>query len=123
MKNSLAQVGVPIDPGVRINGIGPFGNPGGDEDTLFAELISTIIGIMTLVAFIWFVFLLITGAIAIMTSGGDKVKAEDARKRLTTGVIGLVVVIAAIFIMDIIATLLGIQNITDIPAMIGILGG
>lgn len=97
-----------------INGIGPLGTPGSDAPSLFAKFLSSAIGLMTVIAFIWFLFLLITGAIAFMTAGGDKMALENARKRITTGLIGLVIVIAAIFIMDLIATLLGIPAILDV---------
>lgn len=84
-------------------------------------LISIVIAIMTVVAGIWFLFLLITGAIAIMSAGGDKQAVSDAQKRITTGFIGLVIVVAGIFIADLIGTLFGIK-ILDPGAIIDSLG-
>lgn len=117
MEKLISQV--PINVGQPINAIGNIGNPEtGGAPSLFAQIISGTIGIITLIAFIWFIFLLITGAISYMSAGGDKVKLEAARKRITTGLIGVVIVVAGIFIVRFIATLLGLGDILDIEAMI-----
>ena len=74
---------------------------------------------MTIIAIIWFAFVLITGAIGMMGAGGDKQAMESARKRITSGLIGLVVVIAAIFILDLVGTLFGIPNILNLGELFG----
>ena len=117
MKNYLTQS--TTLPGT-INGIGPLGEPANAENR-FAQIISTAIGLITVIAFIWFLFTLIGGAIGIISSGGDKGKLEDARGRITTGVIGVVIVIAGMFIVDLIARILGIPGILNIGAMINII--
>lgn len=99
--------------GPPLNAPGPLGTPGTQAPTLFNRIISSTIGFITIIAFIYFMFSLITGAIGIISAGGDKVKLEDSRRRLTTGIIGVVVVIAAIFIVDLIATILGIPSFLD----------
>lgn len=109
-RNLIAAV-VPIGP--PLNGPGPLGSPGGSAPSLFNKIISSIVGLITIIAFIYFMFTLITGAIGIITAGGDAGKLEDSRRRLTTGIIGVIVVIAAIFIVDLIATLLGIPDFLD----------
>lgn len=117
MTNYIAQSST--DLGDPISGIGPLGlETGGDAPSLFAQVISGTIGLMTIIAAIWFLFTLVTGAIGIISSGGDQQAYESARKRIATGVIGIVVVIAAIFIMDLIATILGIPSVLNIQAMI-----
>jgi len=108
MKN-LAQ----LDFG-ELRGFGPLGNPEGSGISAFSKFISTTIGLMTIIAIIWFTFVLITGAIGMMGAGGDKQQMESARKRITSGLIGLVVVIAAIFILDLVGTLFGIPNILNL---------
>jgi len=87
-----------------------FYNTGAGES--LNSIISTVIAVMTVVAGIWFLFLLITGAFGIMNAGGDKQAVSDAQKRITTGFIGLVVVISALFIAGLIGTIFGI-NILD----------
>lgn len=78
----------------------------------FAKILSTAIGLMTIIGFIWFMFILFTGAIGIIGSGGDKQAYEGARKKITTGLIGLVVLIAAIFILDLVGIIIGVNFLT-----------
>lgn len=94
-------------------GIGPLGLEGktaSDSPTVFNSLITTIIGTMTVVAIIWFAIQLFTGASAIIGSGGDQQKLESARKKIFNGLIGIVVVIAAIFILDLVGQVIGIDK-------------
>ena len=116
MKNLIAQVEVPV-PG-NFSGLGSIGQPGATPATTLAQVISTTIGLLTVIAALFFMFILITGAIGIISSGGDKGAFEDARRKITTGAIGLVVAIAAMFIMDIIATILGIQGILNLQGVV-----
>ena len=116
--NKLLAGNLPLGP---INGIGTIGNPSDPSATL-AQIISTGIGLLTVIAAIYFLVQLITGAISIISSAGDKGAYEEARKKITTGVIGLAVTIAGIFIMDVIATLLGIPTILDLVTTIGQIG-
>ena len=118
MDKLISQIPTTL-PGT-INGIGNIGQSAGAESR-FAKIISSAIGLITILAFIFFLFTLITGAIGIITSGGDKGRLEEARGRITTGVIGVIVVISGIFIVDLIARLLGIPNILNIPAMINLI--
>ena len=100
------------------SGPGPLGKPtDATAPTMFSTLISGIIGVMTAIAFIWFVFQFFTAAISWISAGGDKNKVAEARSQITTSVIGLVVVISAIFIVGFLGNLLGV-NILDIAGLI-----
>lgn len=111
MKNLLVQnIGDPL------RGIGPLGLEEKDPSqapAIFNRFISSIIGLMTIIAIIWFIFLIIAGAYGIMTAGGDKANMEAARKRITTGIAGLIIVVAAVFIVDLIGKIIGIENILN----------
>jgi len=107
-----------------------FGKLGLETDTVgstsievFSKFITTIIGIMTIVAIIWFVFIFITGAISWMSGGGDKNALEAAKKRITTGIIGLAVTVIAIFVIDLIGNLIGITDILNIPYWFNLITG
>jgi hypothetical protein len=91
---------------------------GSDPVTTLANLISTIIGLLTVIGALYFMFMIIMGAIGIISSGGDKGAYEDARKKITTGAIGFVVVIAAMFIMSLVSLFLGLPNILNLGQMI-----
>lgn len=113
--NKLAEI--KLFEGGGFTGFGNYGlensTAANSAPTLFNSFLSKTIGVITIVGFIWFLFILITGALGIMGSGSDKGAAENARKKITTGLIGLVVLIAGIFIYRLIGTFLGIQNIDN----------
>lgn len=102
---------LPLGPG--FSGFGPLGSSGSTAPAQFNSAISKIIGVMTVVSFIWFTFMVLIGAIRIVASGGDKASIESARKQITTGVIGVVVVVSAIFIVSLIGTILGVGSILN----------
>ena len=116
MTNLIAQSSIPLAPPGGFTGFGSLGNVTSSTNAIqtFTKFISSTIGIMTIVAVIWFVFIFITGAIAWMSAGGDKNALEAAKKRITTGLTGLVIVVAAIFVIDLVGKLIGISDILNI---------
>lgn len=86
--------------------------------TTFTKFLTTAVGIMTVIAFIWFIFTLFIGAIAWLGSGGDKTKLQNAQKQITHGIIGLIVVISSIFLIKIIGVIFGIEDILNIGELI-----
>lgn len=122
MKNLIAQI--PLSPDEGFRGQGPLGLEGRASSAsliTFAGFVSAAIGIITIIGTIWFVFLFITGAISIISSGGDKQKVSEARTRITTGIIGLVVLVSSIFIIDLLGSLIGLDilnSIMSIPTLL-----
>lgn len=114
--------GIPLAPPGGFRGFGPLGLEGrGGQDAIgvFTKFISSTIGLLTVVAILWFIFLFIAGAIGLMSAGGDKAAVESARSKITSGLIGLIVVIAAIFVIDLLGTLFGIPNILNVSDFVG----
>jgi len=111
--NSLAQGSQSAG---SISGLGTLAT--GDAVTV-AKIISAAIGLMTVIGVIYFLFILLTGAISMIGSGGDKGGLEEGRRKITSGVIGLVVTISALFILDIITVILGFPDFLNLSAMIG----
>jgi hypothetical protein len=112
MNNLLAASPIPIAPSGGFTGFGALGKVP-DKSTgiaLFTDFISKVIGVLTVIAIIWFVFTFITGAIGIISSGGDKQALENAKKKITTALIGLVLVIAAVFLVDLVGYFLGFSS-------------
>ncbi len=68
----------------------------------FARLVSASIQIILILAAIIFFFILVTGGIKWITSGGDKGKTEGARGQITAALVGLVIVFAAWAIIQLI---------------------
>ena len=120
MKNLAAD----LDFGT-LRGIGPLGLEGKPDASVamgvFSNFISSAIGLITIIAIIWFVFIFIMGAIGIISSGGDKQAMESARKKITSGVIGLVVVIAGMFVIQLIGRIIGIPEILNITKMFNVI--
>jgi len=56
-----------------------------------------------------------------MSAGGDKAQLEAARKRLTSGITGFVVVIMAVFIIRFIGSLLGLEDILNPAYLIDVI--
>ncbi len=110
----LAQKAYPL--GHWLEGIGPLGDTpnlitgsGQGAFNLFFRVLSAIVGIMTIIAAIWFVFQFFVGAIQIMASSGDKTKMQEASGRITHAVIGIIIVIGAIFFISLIGSLTGLK--------------
>jgi hypothetical protein len=120
MTNLLADIPLGNSP---FSGYGDIGTPTGESwgITTFIGFLSKTIGLLTIIAFIWFVFTFITGAISIITSGGDKASLESAKKKITTGVVGVIVVIAALFLIELGGKLIGISDVLDLAKMYGTL--
>ena len=108
--NFLAQREVPIAPDGGLHGPGPTvpTNEGALGESA-AHLISVVIGLFTLVAGLWFLVQLILGGYAYMSAGGNKEKAQVASQKITKALIGLVIVVLAIFIINLLGYILGID--------------
>lgn len=99
-------------PGQKVEGIGPLGLLGKNTQevaTLFPQVISNIVGVLTAAAIIWFVFQFIIGAFGWITAGGDQKAVEGARARITNAVIGIIIVAIALVFISLLGSLLGID--------------
>lgn len=85
--------------------------PGATNDTpsnAFGDLISQILSIALIAGTIAVFFFLILGGIEWITAGGDSGKLTKAREKITSAVIGLVVLVSTVAIMLFVQQLLGI---------------
>ena len=117
--NKLAQI--KLYDGDSLQGFGALGLQGksaGESGSIFTTFISSTIGIITLVAVIWFVFVVLTGAIGMMTAGADKNALENGKKIISSGLIGLVVTISALFLVDFVGKLFGLDNMLNVVKLI-----
>ncbi len=96
-------------------GLGPFAQSVGDGLTGITKLVSSVIGIMTIAAGIWFLFVFIVGGFNWITAGGDKTKLQNARSKLTNALIGLVVVASGWAILALAGTFLGVDFTVSSP--------
>lgn len=103
----------PINVG-DIKGIGPFGFEKTDvskteTSTQFSSILSTIVTVLTVVGGLAFVIFFTMGGLKWLTAGGDKTKVEEAKTQMTQGVIGLVAMVAGLFVVGIVGGVLGIN--------------
>ncbi len=75
--------------------------------TFFAHLISTLVGLFLIAGSIFFVFMFLAGAVAWISSGGDKGQVENARNRITHALIGLVILFSVFAIVKVIEGIFG----------------
>ena len=72
-------------------------------------IIGWLIGVVMAIAAIIFFFILITGGIKWLTSGGDEKKVTAARASLTSALVGLAIVFASYAIMKLLGSVLGVD--------------
>lgn len=121
----LAQ-GTPIKlyDGTGFMGFGKLGletSTAADAPNTFAAILSSTIGLITIIGIIWVVIIIVTGAVGIIASGGDKNALESAKKKIANGITGLVVLVVSLFIIVIIGRILGLGPILNIAYLIGLL--
>ncbi len=117
MTNNHISISLAPAGGFKGLGNGPLANPGSDAINVFASFLSSVIGLMTIIAFIWFTFRFIIAAIQLMYAGGDKAHIETAKEKMKYAIIGVVVVVSAIFIINLVGSFMGLPNILDVGAM------
>ena len=103
-------------------GLGPFGAAPATSGTAavnqITTVVSSVVGFMTIVASIWFLFQLLFGGYEWISSGGDTKKLASARQRIMNGFFGLIIVIAAWAIVAVVGQFLG-YDILNPAANIG----
>lgn len=89
------------------------------EDSVYQleDIISSIIGFVTIVAFIFFVFQVIFAGYSFISAQGDEKKLEAARSKLTNGILGLTLVVIAFGFTAFIAKILGLGDVFDLQQL------
>jgi len=72
-------------------------------------LLTTLISVLFVGGAIIFFFMLLTGALLWITSGGDKAKYETAKSKITQAIVGLVILLLVFGIINIVGCLFGIN--------------
>ena len=74
-----------------------------------SSVISGLIKFLLVIAAVLFFFMLVVGGIQWIISGGDKAGSENARKRITSALVGLAIVFAAWAIVSLVKALFGVD--------------
>jgi hypothetical protein len=96
---------------------GPGINPGANGTLALEKIISQVIGVMTIFGVIYFAIQIIIAGYNFISSEGDEKKMEIARKTLTNGVLGIVIIVVAVGLVSLIASLAGMPNVLDLNTM------
>lgn len=90
--------------------LGGIGNKSGVG--FFQVLLPNMVSLAFVIGTIIFFFMLVTGAIQWISSGGDKQALEGARGKLTNAIIGIVILFASYAIIKVIQRFFGIEILT-----------
>ena len=83
-----------------------------------SSLLSNFISLATFGAGILLLVYLVYGGVSYIMAGGDEKAVAKAKQILTNGIIGLVIVVAAIMVTQILGGILGFENILA-PVFVG----
>jgi len=102
------------DLGPPLEGIGTLGTKPFSAGTTITTLLSNVIGFLSIIGFLFFTFQIILAGYKLLGASGDKNKAAEAQQQLTQGIIGVIIIVAAVFVVAGFSKLIGINNILDI---------
>jgi len=126
MKNFLIAgvddgIGIPpANPSYKGSIVNPTLGDLGKETgvSFFQKLIPALVNILLIGGALVFFFVLVTGAIQWISSGGDKQAIENARSKITNALIGIVILFTVFAIVRLIEYFFGISILTlDIASL------
>lgn len=80
----------------------------------FDLIISNLLGLFTVLGGLFFVIYFLIASLQWISAGGDTGKITEARNKMTQGVIGLIILVAAYGIIGLIGTIVGIDIIDPV---------
>jgi len=110
--SGLASAVMPVAAATKITDTNV--DPGKGFATDFGGLINGVLSFVMVIAALLVFLYLILGGIEWITSGGDKGKTESARNKITSAIIGLVVVAASYAILTLALNFLGFTDLNDV---------
>ena len=82
---------------------------GADPRLSFNLAISFLIGFLTVIAGLFFLFQMFLGALSWLNAGGNETNVANARNRIFQALIGLIIVVAAYAVIGLVGGLLGLD--------------
>lgn len=121
MHKIFAQSPIQLGKQIGGDGLGPFSNQTNDAVQSMKQLtqiLSAVIGVMTVAAGIWFLFNFLIGAIQWISAGGDKNSLQQSQQRILNAFIGLLIVVAGWTILSLAGTFFGLDLLISRPEQI-----
>ena len=102
-------------------GIGGISNvPAGSSITGFTKIVSTAVGLLTVIAGLYFLFRLLTAAFKWIGAGGNKDTLAAAQKAITSALTGLIIVILSYALTGLVGVILGFDILNLTPLITGL---
>lgn len=113
----MASSGESLGP-IGGGGLGPFGTLGSSGDAKaglvgLINTISSVVGFMTVVAGIWFLFQLLFAGYTFMSAGGDSKKIQESRDRIVHAFMGIVIVVGAWSLLAVVGQFFGFNTLVN----------
>jgi hypothetical protein len=90
-----------------------------EAPALLGQTLSTILTLLLIGAGVAFFFMLTSGGIRWIISGGDKEKIEGAKKQITSATLGLVIILSVFAVTSLIEILFGVSLVSfNLPRLI-----
>lgn len=95
-------------------GLGPFGAAAPTSPLgAIVDLVSSVVGVMTIFASIWFLFQILYAGYEWISAGGDTKKIASARDRITHAFMGLVIVVGSWSLLAVAGQFFGYDTLID----------
>ena len=78
----------------------------------FQSFIPNLVTLGLIIGVLFFLFILIIGAIQWISSGGDKNALEEAKKKITNAIIGIIILFSVFALLKVIENFFGISILT-----------
>lgn len=85
-----------------------------EEITALGELLTNVASTVALGGGVLLFLYLVFGGFRYLTAGGDEKAVDAAKKIMTNAIIGLLIIVSAYFVTDILGTILGFGNIFNL---------
>ena len=110
----------------ELRGFGKLGlewstSPSSSLDIL-SGVLSLVIGLITVVGGLYFVYTFLSASLSLIGSQGDKEHFANARKKILNAVVGFIVLICGIFLVKLLGSLFGL-DILNLPKIFGQISG
>lgn len=93
---------LPLDPALAQDGVGGF-VPCGGADCNFCHLMqlgNSVLNWLFTIVFVIFGVIMVAAGFELVTSGGNRTRLDDAKKKLTNALIGIIIMFAAWLLVD-----------------------
>lgn len=81
----------------------------GSPEEFLVKVLPNLIGLLLVFGLVVFLFMLLWGSLSWILSGGDKAKIENARGRLTSALVGVVLMLATFAIIKLVESFFGVN--------------